>query len=123
LRFGLKDINELPSIEEFEKMAGEIEIAEGEISAEEPAAGEVLLFAEEAQSRLEAGETQPSDQAWTAEAGSEGTEPAEHENAVAATTESSINSPEAKSSEGNTAEPEALEVASAARGSHPAEGE
>ncbi len=28
LRFGLKDVNELPSIEEFEKMAGEVEIAE-----------------------------------------------------------------------------------------------
>ena len=28
LRFGLKDLNELPSIEEFEKMAGEIELEE-----------------------------------------------------------------------------------------------
>jgi len=123
LRFGLKDIGELPSIEEFEKIAGEIEIAESQISAEEPAEGEGLPFAEEALPGLDAGETQPSGEAWTAEAGSEGAEAAQQENAVAATTESSINRPETKSSEGNTAEPEALEVATAARGSHPAEGE
>jgi len=125
LRFGLKDISELPSIEEFEKMAGEIEIAESQISAEEPAEGEVLPFAEEAQSGLETGEAQPSDEELIAEAGSERAEPAEQENAVAATTESSTDSPQAgtESSEGITAEPEALEVASAARGSHPAEGE
>jgi len=30
LRFGLKDLNELPSIEEFEKLAGDIEIGEEE---------------------------------------------------------------------------------------------
>ncbi len=30
LRFGLKDLSELPSIEEFEKLAGDIEIAEDE---------------------------------------------------------------------------------------------
>jgi segregation and condensation protein B len=30
LRFGLKDLNELPSIEEFEKMAGELADAEME---------------------------------------------------------------------------------------------
>jgi len=36
VRFGLKDINELPSIEEFEKMAGELNDAiQGEISMEE----------------------------------------------------------------------------------------
>ena len=35
LRFGLKDLNELPSIEEFEKMAGEIEIAEEAPSSQE----------------------------------------------------------------------------------------
>jgi segregation and condensation protein B len=34
LRFGLKDLNELPSIEEFEKMAGELEDAELEPAAE-----------------------------------------------------------------------------------------
>ncbi|MGB9414676.1 MAG: SMC-Scp complex subunit ScpB [Acidobacteriaceae bacterium] len=34
LRFGLKDLNELPSIEEFEKMAGELEDADLEPAAE-----------------------------------------------------------------------------------------
>ena len=34
LRFGLKDLNELPSIEEFEKMAGELADAELEAAAE-----------------------------------------------------------------------------------------
>jgi len=46
LRFGLKDVNDLPSMEEFEKMAGELaeSEAEGEVqdanmhSSEEPAA-------------------------------------------------------------------------------------
>jgi segregation and condensation protein B len=37
LRFGLKDINELPSIEEFEKMAGELtDVVQEEIPMEEP---------------------------------------------------------------------------------------
>jgi segregation and condensation protein B len=48
LRFGLKDVNDLPSMEEFEKMAGELaeSEAEGEVqdanmhSSEEPGAGE-----------------------------------------------------------------------------------
>jgi segregation and condensation protein B len=35
LRFGLKDLNELPSIEEFEKLAGDLEIGEEEGTAEE----------------------------------------------------------------------------------------
>jgi segregation and condensation protein B len=35
LRFGLKDLNELPSIEEFEKLAGDIEIGEDESPSEE----------------------------------------------------------------------------------------
>jgi segregation and condensation protein B len=35
LRFGLKDLNELPSIEEFEKLAGDIEIGEDEPISEE----------------------------------------------------------------------------------------
>ncbi len=34
LRFGLKDLNELPSIEEFEKLAGEMEIGEDETIGE-----------------------------------------------------------------------------------------
>src|SRR5208337_2492844 len=44
LRFGLKDVTELPSMEEFEKMAAseleEPEIAEPEVAGAEPAAGE-----------------------------------------------------------------------------------
>ncbi|HKN20879.1 MAG TPA: SMC-Scp complex subunit ScpB [Terracidiphilus sp.] len=44
LRFGLKDVSELPSMEEFEKMAAseleEPEIAEPEVAGAEPAAGE-----------------------------------------------------------------------------------
>jgi segregation and condensation protein B len=48
LRFGLKDVNDLPSMEEFEKMAGELaeSEAEGEVqdagmrSSEEPGSGE-----------------------------------------------------------------------------------
>ncbi len=44
LRFGLKDLNELPSIEEFEKMASEL--AEQEAAAEEPASEAELPFAQ-----------------------------------------------------------------------------
>ena len=57
LRFGLKDVNDLPSMEEFEKMAGELaeSEAEGEVqdanmhSSEEPTSGP------EAESSVEAG--------------------------------------------------------------------
>jgi segregation and condensation protein B len=42
LRFGLKDVNELPSIEEFEKMAGEL--AETEDAVSEGALGNELPF-------------------------------------------------------------------------------
>jgi segregation and condensation protein B len=41
LRFGLKDVSELPSIEEFEKMAGEIEIAEETPDQEPPFEGDL----------------------------------------------------------------------------------
>ena len=44
LRFGLKDVNELPSIEEFEKMAADLEEAEAEPGA--PATEEELPFAQ-----------------------------------------------------------------------------
>jgi segregation and condensation protein B len=37
LRFGLKDLNELPSIEEFEKLAGDVEIEVDNTIPEEPA--------------------------------------------------------------------------------------
>ncbi len=62
LRFGLKDVNDLPSMEEFEKMAGELaeSEAEGEVqdanmhSSEEPAAEEPAAQPE-AESSVEAG--------------------------------------------------------------------
>ena len=44
LRFGLKDVNELPSIEEFEKMAADLEEAEAEPGT--PATEEELPFAQ-----------------------------------------------------------------------------
>lgn len=40
LRFGLKDVNELPSIEEFEKMAGELAETEDAVPPSEPPFGE-----------------------------------------------------------------------------------
>jgi segregation and condensation protein B len=63
LRFGLKDVNDLPSMEEFEKMAGELaeSEAEGEVqdasmrSSEEPAS-EDSTPGPEAESSVEAGE-------------------------------------------------------------------
>jgi len=62
LRFGLKDVNDLPSMEEFEKMAGELaeSEAEGEVqdanmhSSEEPAS-EDPTSSPEAESSVEAG--------------------------------------------------------------------
>jgi len=62
LRFGLKDVNDLPSMEEFEKMAGELaeSEAEGEVqdanmhSSEEPAS-EDPTSGPEAESSVEAG--------------------------------------------------------------------
>jgi segregation and condensation protein B len=56
LRFGLKDVNDLPSMEEFEKMAGELaeSEAEGEVqdagmrSSEEPALTHAVESSEEA---------------------------------------------------------------------------
>jgi segregation and condensation protein B len=67
LRFGLKDVNDLPSMEEFEKMAGELaeSEAEGEVqdanmhSSEEPTAdqpaSEEAAAPTEAESSVEAG--------------------------------------------------------------------
>jgi segregation and condensation protein B len=55
LRFGLKDLNELPSMEEFEKMAGEL----ADSDAEEPAENENLPFTGEAVT--ESGETETPD--------------------------------------------------------------
>ncbi len=62
LRFGLKDINELPSMEEFEKMAGELAESEAEAedaamrSGDEPAAPMPQPGVEESVEAGEAGE-------------------------------------------------------------------
>jgi segregation and condensation protein B len=63
LRFGLKDVNELPSIEEFEKLASDIEISEEETPVEAAAlpfeeADEVS--GEESQSASEVEVSQPT---------------------------------------------------------------
>lgn len=51
LRFGLKDLNELPSIEEFEKMAADLEESEAEPGA--PATDEELPFAQNEMAEVE----------------------------------------------------------------------
>lgn len=51
LRFGLKDLNELPSMEEFEKMAGELNDIDGPVEADEAAPG--LPLGEDAESGAE----------------------------------------------------------------------
>src|SRR5580698_8277130 len=67
LRFGLKDINELPSIEEFEKMAGELnEAVQEEIQMDEHAAAQ--------EADIEDDSSQPS--------APEGTEPIEGEDSA-----------------------------------------
>lgn len=71
LRFGLKDLNELPSMEEFEKMAAQ-ELSEDEV--DEGAAQTGDLFAE-------------SETATVPEGGEEGVEAAEAQSAVEETTE------------------------------------
>lgn len=53
MRFGLKDLNELPSIEEFEKMAGELveaedAVPEGELPLEQPMAEPSAIEPEQA---------------------------------------------------------------------------
>ncbi len=76
LRFGLKDVNDLPSMEEFEKMAGELaeSEAEGEVqdasmrSSEEPASEEPTSPSE-AESSMEA--ESPVEAESSAEAGAE----------------------------------------------------
>jgi segregation and condensation protein B len=58
LRFGLKDVSELPSMEEFEKMAA-IELSDAEEAADEAAGAENGdLFAETGQETQEARETE-----------------------------------------------------------------
>jgi segregation and condensation protein B len=63
LRFGLKDINELPSIEEFEKMAGELNDAVQEEIPMEAHAAQPSAFSEEASA--DPIELEPSEEADT----------------------------------------------------------
>lgn len=64
LRFGLKDLNELPSIEEFEKMASELNEPEEESATEALAAAEELPFAQNEIAVLEeAAESMPDPEA------------------------------------------------------------
>jgi segregation and condensation protein B len=64
LRFGLKDVNDLPSMEEFEKMAGELAEAEAEGEAQD--AGN-LVVDETAEAAQDAPEAQQTAQEPTAE--------------------------------------------------------
>ena len=59
LRFGLKDVNDLPSMEEFEKMAGELAEAEAEGEAQDASNLVVDETAEAAQDAPEAEQTAP----------------------------------------------------------------
>jgi segregation and condensation protein B len=61
LRFGLKDINELPSIEEFEKMAGELNETLLDQPLETEAQEETPMEASEQQPGQPQGESSPSD--------------------------------------------------------------
>ena len=68
LRFGLKDVNELPSIEEFEKMATELadtdladtDLAESEVAASVASSEEDLPFPQNEIEEIEEAETEPS---------------------------------------------------------------
>jgi segregation and condensation protein B len=77
LRFGLKDVNDLPSMEEFEKMAGELAESEAEGEAQD-----VVNLASEAESSAEA--APPVEEEQQLQESSEGTAPL----AAAATTAS-----------------------------------
>jgi segregation and condensation protein B len=85
LRFGLKDVNDLPSMEEFEKMAGELAESEAEGEAQD-----VINLSSEAAT--------PAEEASPVEAGQPSAESSEE---VAATSEEG-----APSSEEATAEPQ-----------------
>ncbi|HEX4067765.1 MAG TPA: SMC-Scp complex subunit ScpB [Acidobacteriaceae bacterium] len=56
LRFGLKDLNELPSIEEFEKMAADLEASEAEAESGAVATEEELPFAQNEIAEIEEAE-------------------------------------------------------------------
>jgi segregation and condensation protein B len=63
LRFGLKDLNELPSMEEFEKMAGEL--AQAEAEAEDAAMRSAELPLGEHEAGRQPAETEPAEQEQT----------------------------------------------------------
>jgi segregation and condensation protein B len=71
LRFGLKDVNDLPSMEEFEKMAGELAESEAEGEAQD-----VVNLASEAGSSAETAPPVEAEQQ-TAESSEETTPPSE----------------------------------------------
>jgi segregation and condensation protein B len=54
LRFGLKDVNDLPSMEEFEKMAGELAESEAEGEARDEAHDEAVMQGAERTPQAEA---------------------------------------------------------------------
>ncbi|QMV18908.1 SMC-Scp complex subunit ScpB [Granulicella sp. 5B5] len=63
LRFGLKDINELPSIEEFERMAGELnEAVQEEIQMEEHQASDIELSSQSESAPSADGVERPADE-------------------------------------------------------------
>ncbi len=113
LRFGLKDINELPSIEEFEKMAGELNDAVQEEIPMEPSAPAPHFTAEEAGTdpiELEGHNLQPAaPDAPTSEPESmpEAQTPAELEPSA------DVHSPQADGNPEETAEPEGFSQADA----------
>jgi segregation and condensation protein B len=53
LRFGLKDVNDLPSMEEFEKMAGELAESEAEGEAQDQALNDAAMQASEPMPQVE----------------------------------------------------------------------
>ncbi|MGA8159480.1 MAG: SMC-Scp complex subunit ScpB [Acidobacteriaceae bacterium] len=71
LRFGLRDLNELPSIEEFEKMASELTETEEEAESAESslpfAQNEITTLEENAESASAAAAPSPTDEAPTSE--------------------------------------------------------
>jgi segregation and condensation protein B len=72
LRFGLKDVNDLPSMEEFEKMAGELAESEAEGEAQD-----AVNLSSEAEASVEAAPPVEAEQQTTAEPSEETTPVAE----------------------------------------------
>jgi segregation and condensation protein B len=65
LRFGLKDVNDLPSMEEFEKMAGELAESEAEGEAQDAVnfSSEAATSVEEAAAPVDAEQQTPAEEA------------------------------------------------------------